>query len=62
MKHRVSKEILYHFNCGNCNKWWSIADYHLLSLNNTENLKYNKKITCPQCGHQEKAVENDKKR
>ena len=29
MKHKFSKEILYHFNCGICNKWWSIADYHL---------------------------------
>ena len=38
MRHKVSKEILYHFNCGKCNKWWSISDYHLLSLNNTKDL------------------------
>ena len=63
MKHRISKEILYHFSCGNCNKWWSIADYHLLSIDNNKDLNYNNKITCPHCGHREKLIEikNDKK-
>ena len=57
MKHKFSKEILYHFNCGKCNKWWSIADYHLFSKN-VSNL-----ITCPYCGHKEKVkeIENEKK-
>ena len=49
MKHKFSKEIIYHFNCGKCNKWWSIADYHLLSLDNLKNLhtwkKYDKILT-----------------
>jgi len=55
MKHKFSKEILYHFNCGKCNKWWSIADYHLFS-NNVPML-----ITCPHCGHNEeiKEVKNE---
>ena len=26
-KHKVSIEILYHFNCRQCNKWWSIGDF-----------------------------------
>ena len=57
MNHKVSKEILYHFNCGKCNKWWSVSDYHLLSLDNT------KKITCPHCEHKSniKYIKNEKK-
>tara|TARA_R100001463_G_scaffold12745_6_gene34337 strand:- start:11901 stop:12074 length:174 start_codon:yes stop_codon:yes gene_type:complete len=57
MKHKFSKEVLYHFNCGKCNKWWSIADYHLFS-NNVPML-----ITCPHCGHNEeiKEVKNEEK-
>ena len=47
MKHKFSKEILYHFNCGKCNKWWSIADYHLLS----SNLELSDDIKCPHCGY-----------
>ncbi len=43
--HKYSKEILYHFNCGKCNKWWTIADHHLLVNDN--------KITCPHCGHKD---------
>tara|TARA_Y100001963_G_C6633842_1_gene377596 strand:- start:60 stop:254 length:195 start_codon:yes stop_codon:yes gene_type:complete len=64
MKHKFSKEIIYHFNCGKCNKWWSIADYHLLSLDNLKNLHYKEPITCPHCGHKEKVkeIENDEKR
>jgi|TARA_R100001443_G_scaffold106888_2_gene116465 DNA-directed RNA polymerase subunit RPC12/RpoP len=57
MKHKVSKEVLYHFNCGKCNKWWSVADYHLLSLNNTKDLNGNKKITCPHCEHKENVID-----
>ncbi len=56
VKHKFSKEILYHFNCGKCNKWWSVSDYHLLSIDN------NKKVTCPHCKHTEKMIENDEKR
>jgi len=57
MKHKFSKEILYHFNCGKCNKWWSIADYHLFSK------EVPSFITCPHCGHNEevKEVKNEKK-
>mgnify|MGYP003151288992 FL=1 len=56
--HKFSKEILYHFNCGECNKWWSIADYHLFSKDvpkNNEVVPNN--IICPYCGHKEKAKE-----
>ena len=57
MKHKFSKEILYHFNCGKCNKWWSISDYHLLSLNNTKDLTYEQTIVCPHCEHKEKVID-----
>ena len=54
MKHKLSKEILYHFNCGKCNKWWSIADYHLFSNNVQKNEEtIPKVITCPHCEHKE---------
>ena len=58
MKHKFSKEILYHFNCGNCNKWWSIADHHLLSNNvpKSEQMVPNL-IICPHCGHKEEVIE-----
>ena len=49
MRHKFSKEIIYHFNCGKCNKWWSISDYHLLS-NDTSNSEETvpKLVICPQ--------------
>ena len=58
MRHKFSKEIIYHFNCGKCNKWWSISDYHLLS-NDTSNSEETvpKLVICPHCGHQEEVKE-----
>tara|TARA_R110002020_G_scaffold249529_4_gene463463 strand:- start:3568 stop:3735 length:168 start_codon:yes stop_codon:yes gene_type:complete len=54
VKHKFSKEILYHFNCGKCEKWWTIADHHFLSKDNL--------IICPHCGHKEeiKEIKNEK--
>ena len=46
--HEYSWEILYHFNCGECKNWWSIAT--------TEN-RYqwkNKVMNCPHCGYRAK--------
>ncbi len=57
MPHKVSKEVLYHFNCGKCNKWWSVSDYHLLSLDNHKDLNYINPITCPHCEHKEKVID-----
>jgi len=50
--HKVSKEILYHFQCGECTKWWTIADHHLL-LEDTDNW-----VSCPHCGQRHKIKEN----
>ena len=39
---KYSLELIYHFSCGSCNKWWSIAD---LSSNGEI-----KTMFCPHCG------------
>lgn len=40
MPHQVSTEILSHFNCSRCGKWWSIGDYK----------PDGKGLFCPWCG------------
>lgn len=39
--HKYTVEKLYHFQCGECNKWWSIGDHQLIQ---------SILITCPHCG------------
>lgn len=39
--HQCSIEILYHFNCVSCKKWWSIGDW-----------KRSEFLSCPNCGRQ----------
>ena len=41
---KYSKEIIYHFTCESCQRWWSIA---------LENELTNKEVswTCPWCSH-----------
>lgn len=41
LRHTYSTEILYHLNCGACDKWWTIGDWDV-----TESLY------CPHCGTQ----------
>ena len=36
-----SKEIIYHFQCSNCEGWWTIGDFHI---------KKQDKLFCPWCG------------
>lgn len=40
MEHTYSIEQLYHFNCANCRKWWTISDFKL-----TEETE----LSCPIC-------------
>ncbi|BDC97973.1 hypothetical protein PEPS_02540 [Persicobacter psychrovividus] len=40
--HQYSIEQLYHFRCGACAQWWSIADFQIVEQ---------KKLYCPKCGH-----------
>jgi rRNA maturation endonuclease Nob1 len=37
----VSAEILYHFNCISCERWWSIGDF-----------KMDEKVFCVHCGEE----------
>ena len=47
-EHNYVYEILYHFDCGKCSKWWSYAK----TPDNKEELhkKIVKKMYCPHCG------------
>lgn len=38
MKINAYLEYLYHFNCPNCKKWWSVGDWTYISS-----------MTCPHC-------------
>lgn len=40
----VSTEILYHFNCEECSKWWSISD-------STKKVIHGSSWNCPYCGY-----------
>ena len=46
-QHTVSIEVLYHYRCGACQKWWSIADDPCVGED-----KF-----CPYCGTYAQAVE-----
>jgi DNA-directed RNA polymerase subunit RPC12/RpoP len=52
-QHKFSVEQLFHFNCGECKKWWSIGDFHLLKQD---------EISCPHCGYKTdfKQIEDEK--
>ena len=50
-KHQYTVEILYHFNCGLCQGWWSypftpnqLEDYNM-------HLPADERFWCPHCGH-----------
>jgi hypothetical protein len=50
LHHCYSKEVLYHFNCGKCHKWWTVEEENLkLSLNLPVDLRIY--LHCPVCGH-----------
>lgn len=39
-----SKEVLYHFSCGECKKWWTVGDWQGAE---------NDRMHCPHCGTQQ---------
>lgn len=45
---KVSLELLYHFQCGYCQGWWSIGDF---------TPEEGKQIYCPHCGLQNSVSE-----
>ena len=42
MKHTYSIEVLWHFNCWKCCRWFSISEFH-------HEIKLDT-VTCPWCG------------
>lgn len=43
MQGNFSVELLVHFNCGACGKWWSVGDAPVEKTN----------WFCPWCGHEQ---------
>lgn len=57
MTHKYTKEILYHYTCGQCGHWWSYAHtQHKYDLTYPQWLK---KLTCPHCAHTTTCEEKD---
>jgi len=59
-KHQYTIELLYHFNCGSCQQWWSYAATPSQPIidRNTKALQGDKlwlgdevELYCPHCGH-----------
>lgn len=44
---KVNIELLCHYNCDLCQKWWSVAN--IIPANGAE-------VFCPHCGHTNKVV------
>ena len=42
-KHEYTTELLYHFNCGKCKKWWSYATTQEKDMEDES-------MHCPHCG------------
>lgn len=43
-KHIISEEIIFHFRCGVCDRWWSVGDAPQVK----------KEWFCPWCGVKQK--------
>ena len=48
-----SLEVLHHFTCGECKKWWSIGDHQLSQVR-----KHDDQMHCPYCGIKQPYKEN----
>ncbi len=46
---KVSLEMLYHFQCGHCQKWWSVGDFEWQA---------GKLVYCPHCAKPGQTGEN----
>ena len=46
MTHKYTIEMIFHFTCGKCKHWWSIADTH----HKDKNVYGEGKAYCPHCG------------
>ena len=54
-QHQYTAEILYHFTCGFCNKWWSYSVTPFVQPLEIGTGITDEKIDCPHCGHKQKA-------
>lgn len=45
----VSVELLYHFSCGLCQRWWTVADYQWVDR---------AQVICPHCGEKHRLPNN----
>ena len=55
-KHKYTVELLFHFNCGTCQNWWSYATtpYCLSGSIEYNSLPEHIDYYCPHCGAAEK--------
>ena len=58
-QHEYTCEILYHFTCGFCNKWWSYSVTPFVQPLEIGTGITDEKIYCPHCGHKQKAKIKD---
>ena len=58
-QHEYTCEILYHFTCGFCNKWWSYSVTPFVQPLEIGTDITDEKIYCPHCGHKQKAKIKD---
>ena len=63
--HHYTKELLYHFNCSNCKKWWSYAapDKYDPGRDNSDigPVPSSRMMFCPHCGHQSLCRKKERK-
>jgi len=55
--HKYTREILYHYTCGQCGHWWSYA--HTAHKYDPRYPKMLQELTCPHCGHTAPCEEKD---
>ena len=50
---KLSRDVLHHFQCGNCKRWWSIGDAHKVDIVD------HRQWYCPWCGYQQIVKEEE---
>ena len=54
MKHQYTVELLFHFNCGTCQNWWSYATTPDITYMRDLEMPSGIDYYCPHCGVAEK--------
>ena len=55
-RHKYSREVLYHYTCGQCGHWWSYA--HTVDKYDLHYPKMLEELTCPHCEYTTQCEEN----